>query len=267
MLKSVTVLGLGAIGLPVARALARGEIDGLALHSVAARSAGTAERLAAMGADVPVLGLDEVGRMGGIVVECLPPQLLAGVAGPVLGSGRTLLAASIGGLLRDPGILAAAEGGPGRLVLPSGALGGLDGVRAIARHPEAQVGLETSKPVSGFEQSAYLSGRGIELSAVAARTCLFEGTAGEGVRLFPKNVNVVAALALAGVGPERTRLSLWADPALRSNVHRVEARSPVSHFVAEMSNLPDPENPRTSAITAFSILSALRNLGRNWRFM
>lgn len=268
MQKTVTVLGLGAIGYSVAEALAEGAISGLSLHSVAAGSAASARSsLARMGRDLPILGLDQVDLMGGIVVECLPPSLLPGIARAVPASGRSLVIASIGGLLRDPGLLDTPGAGSGRIILPAGALGGLDAVRAIARHPAAEVRLTTTKPVSGFEQTADLTARGIELAAITGPTCLFDGHAEQGVRLFPKNVNVVAALALAGIGPDRTWLSLYADPAVSTNTHRVTARSPVSSFMSEITNLPDPNNPRTSAITAQSILATLQNLARGWHFM
>lgn len=266
MLKnSVTVLGLGAIGLPVAKAIAAGEVPGLVLHSVSAASRDCAA--ARLGRDVPVISAHQAGSMGGIVVECLPPQMLAEVAQPVLASGRTMVVASIGGLLRQPALLALADKGPGRLVLPSGALGGLDAVRAIAGHPQAEVRLISSKPVTGFEPSAYLASQGIELDRITTRTTLFDGPAVKGVRLFPRNVNVVAALALAGIGPEKTRLTLRADPALTSNTHRIEAQSPLSRLTVEIANLPDPQNPRSSAITAWSIIASLRNLSRGWRFL
>lgn len=268
MTRAVTVLGLGSIGLPVATALSHGEVPGLSLHSVAASTPDRARRkLALIGSDVPVIGLSEVEMMGEVVVECLPPALFAATASSVIASGRTLMAASVGGLLRHPEILRQAETGPGRIVIPSGALGGLDAVRAIARHPEAGIRLVSAKPVTGFEQSAYLTDRKIVLSDLTGRTCIFDGPAEEGVRHFPKNVNVVAALALAGIGPARTRLSLWADPALTTNTHRVEARSPMTSFTAEIANLPDPENPKTSAITAHSLIAGLSGFARGWQFV
>lgn len=267
MSRRVTVLGLGAIGLPVAAAVARGEVAGLSLDSVAASSPGRArEKLAQAGITATTIDLAETDRMADLVVECLPPSLFAPVARAVLTSRRTLLAASIGGLLRHPEIIHLAEAGAGRIVIPSGALGGLDAVRAIARHPEATIRLISAKPLSGFEQSAFLDEVGISVSKLVARTCLFEGSAAEGIHHFPKNVNVVAALALAGVGPTRTQLSLWADPELSANTHRVEAKSPISHFTAEIANLPDPANPRTSAITAQSLLAAMTNMTRGYQY-
>ncbi len=251
----VTVLSLGAIGLPVAAALARGEVAGLTLDSAAASSPERArEKLRLAGIAAAVIDLTETDRMAALVVECLPPGFFAPVATAVLASRRTLSAASIGGLLL--------KSSP----LPRQGLGELDAVRAIARHPEATIRLVSAKPPSGFEQSAFLDEMGISVSKIAERTCLFKGSAAEGVRHFPKNVNVVAALALAGVGPTRTQLSLWADPALLANTHRVEAQSPLSRFTAEIANEPDQANPRTSAITAHSLLAAITNLTRGYQY-
>ena len=260
MTLGVTVLGLGAIGGVVARALAARELPGLALHSVAASSRASAEaRIAGFAAQPSITSVGAADDYGPVVVECLPPALFTDAALPVLRSGRTLLAASVGGLLRHPELVEEARAHGARVLVPSGALGGLDAVRAIAAASPDLVELTTEKPVSGFEQSAYLTSQGIDLFGLRSRTCLFSGPAGEGLRHFPKNVNVVAALSLAGVGAQQTRLTLWADPILTENRHTVRARCPAGSLEARTTNLPDPDNPRTSAITPYSVLACLRN--------
>ncbi|WP_273687944.1 aspartate dehydrogenase domain-containing protein [Ketogulonicigenium vulgare] len=257
----VTVLGLGAAGLPVALALQAGQVPGMMLHSVAASTIGRAQ---AKLPDVSAHLAQDIDAMGDLVVECLPPAAFAAVVGPIVQSGRDVLVASVGGLLNAPEV--AAYAGQGRIFLPSGALGGLDGVRAIAASGNAQMRLTSEKPVAGFEQSAYLTAKGIVLADMTTRTCLFSGPAREGVRLFPKNVNVVAALSLAGIGADDTQLELWADPDATTNQHKVTAIGPAAHFEALTINLPDPQNPRTSALTGFSLIAALRNIAAPIRF-
>src|SRR5690606_33522839 len=106
----------------------------------------------------------------------------------------------------------------------------------------------------------YLEQKGISLDGLAAPLRVFEGTAREGARGFPANVNVAAALSLAGIGPDRTMLEIWADPALERNTHRIEVDSDSAKFSMTIENLPSAENPRTGRITALSVVAALRGL-------
>ncbi|MBN7776247.1 aspartate dehydrogenase [Nitratireductor aquimarinus] len=265
---SVTIAGLGAIGFAVARAIDEGRVPGARLAAVSASDLeGAKARLSGFRTPPAILPLDEAVLQGDIVVECLPPALFREVAEPVLKAGRTVLAVSVGALLANDDLPQIAAQNGGTLLLPSGAVGALDAVRAACQGDVRDVLLTTEKPVSGFQQSDYLTGKGIQLSEIAERTCLFEGSAREGIAHFPKNVNVVAALALAGIGADRTRLSLWADPALSSNCHSVRVESAAAEVSFRISNLPDPANPRTSALTAHSVVAALCNHVSAMRFV
>lgn len=265
---TVTVLGMGAVGHPVAYAIAQGQLPGLVLKSIATSSAVNTERhieeihalsdLSLPTAVTPAR-LSDGDTLGQIVVECLPPAFFKEIAECIIRSRRHLLAASVGGLLRNSYLIPLAQQMGVRLLLPSGAIGGLDAVRAMAVDQSAQVHLSTEKPLSGFEQNEYLTQQGIKLSSVSEKTKLFSGNAADGIKHFPKNVNVVAALAFAGVGPERTQLSLWADPLRRFNKHSVSVKSASAELTALTLNLPHPDNPKTSALTSQSVIAALRN--------
>lgn len=251
----IAVAGLGAIGMEVARALAGG-IPGCALAAVSARD------LAAARARVPGVLALPVGDLIGhadVVVECAPAALLAEIVTPFLAAGRAALVLSCGALLARPDLIALAEAHGGRILVPSGAVGGLDALRAAAEGEIASVTLATAKPVAGLAGAPYLAERGIDLAGIAAPVRVFSGSAREAAVAFPANVNVAAALAFAGIGPDRTRVEVWADPGLTRNRHTVTVTSDSADFTFAIENRPSA-NPKTSRLAALSVVAALRSL-------
>jgi aspartate dehydrogenase len=255
----VAIGGFGAIGKTVARRLDRG-IDGLALAAVAARDP---TRAAAAMADflrpVPVVTLAELGEAAEIVVECAPAALLREIAEPALARGRTVIVLSCGALLDNFDLVELARRHRGRILVPSGALLGLDAVAAAAEGEIARVHMITRKPPAGLAGAPYLERHGIEVGGIAAAKLVFSGTAREAARGFPANVNVAAALALAGIGPERTTIEIWADPDVSRNIHRIEIEADAARFSMQIENVPS-ENPKTGRLTALSVVAALKKL-------
>jgi aspartate dehydrogenase len=115
----------------------------------------------------------------------------------------------------------------------------------------------TRKPVKGLLGAPYLVENNIDIETITEPTRIFEGTAREAAKGFPANLNVAVALSLAGIGPDRTRLEIWADPALTRNVHRIEVESDSARFSMSIENVPS-ENPKTGMITALSVIAWLR---------
>ena len=142
--------------------------------------------------------------------------------------------------------------------MPTGALLGLDAVRAAAEGAIRSVTMITRKPPRGLAGAPYLEQHGIALEGLGAPLRVFEGSAREGARGFPANVNVAAALSLAGIGPERTRLEIWADPGVERNTHRIVVEADSARFEMQIENVPTEDNPRTGKITRSSVIAALR---------
>lgn len=117
----------------------------------------------------------------------------------------------------------------------------------------------TRKPVSGLLGAPHLEAQGIDINGITAPMKVFEGSAREAAVGFPANLNVAVALSLAGVGPDRTQLEIWADPALERNTHQIKVVSDSAHFSMEIENIPS-ENPKTGRITAQSVLALLRKM-------
>ena len=257
--KRVAIAGVGAIGEALVQAFARG-IDGLELAAVAARDTAKAEaKLARLGLRVPVVPIAELEPLADIVVECAPASLLPEIAEPFLKVGKTVVVLSCGALLRNDHLIELARKHNGQIVVPTGALIGLDAVTAAAEGQIRSVRMITRKPPRGLEGAPYIKQHGIDLSRIAEPTKIFSGSPREAAVGFPANLNVAVALSLAGIGPDRTQLELWADPSLDRNVHRIEVEADSAKFSMEIVNVPS-ENPRTGRITALSVVACLRKL-------
>jgi len=148
----------------------------------------------------------------------------------------------------------------GRILVPTGALLGLDAVVAAAEGGIASVKMTTRKPPQGLSGAPYLVANDIDVTGLTEPKCVFIGTAREAARGFPANVNVAAALALAGIGPDRTAIEIWADPGVTRNIHRIEVEAAAGRLSMQIENVPSEENPRTGRLTALSVVAALRKL-------
>jgi len=182
------------------------------------------------------------------------------IAEPAIDAGRIFMPASVGQLLVHADLVERAKARGARIVVPTGALLGLDAVRAAAEGTIHSVTMITRKPPNGLEGAPYLVERGITLAGLREARRVFDGSARDGARGFPANVNVAAALSLAGIGPDRTRLEIWADPAVDRNMHRIEVEADSARFTLAIENVPSPTNPKTGMITGLSVIAALRGL-------
>jgi aspartate dehydrogenase len=256
----VAIGGFGAIGKVVAEHLDRG-IEGLALAAVSARDVARAEAaVAGFTRPVPVLPLEQLGAAADIVVECAPAALLRALAESALARGRIVMVLSCGALLDNFDLVDTARRHGGRILVPTGALLGLDAVAAAAEGGISRVHMTTRKPPRGLLGAPYLEENAIDVAGLAEPKCLFTGTARAAARGFPANVNVAAALALAGIGPDRTTIEIWADPGVVRNLHRIEVEADAARFAMQIENVPSDENPRTGRLTALSVVAALKKL-------
>ncbi len=256
----VAIGGFGAIGKVVARRLDRG-IDGLALTAVSARDMALAEAaMAGFARKVPVVPLAQLWEDADIVVECAPALLLREIAEPALAHGRKLIVLSCGALLDNFDLVELARRHGGRILVPTGALLGLDAVAAAAEGEIARVHMITRKPPGGLAGAPYLEQHGISIEGLDTAKCVFAGSAREAARGFPANVNVAAALALAGIGPERTTVEIWADPEVTRNIHRIEVEAEAARLSMQIENVPSAENPKTGRLTPLSVVAALKKL-------
>ena len=258
MTSKIGIAGLGAIGSAVARVLMKkfnshSGIEGFELAYVSDPDVNT-------NFGVENTDFDTLVNRCDLVVECLPAHIVPELACKVCEAGKDVIFISSAALLIYPDILENLRKSQSRAYLPSGALCGLDGVRAMKEMGIESAKIASTKPPRGFIGAPYVVEHDISLSEFTEKTLIFEGNALEAAKAFPANVNVAATFAFAGVGPEQTRVEVWADPDAAGNAHEITVKSQYSTLNAKIENMPDPANPKSSVLAAQSIVATLRNM-------
>lgn len=253
---NIGMIGFGAIGQEIAVALGRlGEGD---------RLVGTLVR---SGRDAPG-AVDTVARLiaarPGVVIECAGHQAVRDYVPALLEAGIDCIVSSIGALADAElaaDLLAAEARGGGRLLLPAGAIAGLDGLVAAALAGIDRVTYTSYKPPNAWRGTP--AEALIDLDAPAEEQIFFEGSAREAAANYPKNANVSVAVGLAGIGIDRTRVRLVSSRAVADPLGVIEAEGAFGRFRFEILALASPSNPKTSALTGYNLLQCAR-LGGAW---
>ena len=251
----IGVAGYGAIGRAVTARLLEG-VEGVRLAAIGVRAP---DGVASPAPGVTVTTGARLAEHVDLVVECAPAAAFLDIVEPALHAGRSVVVLSCAALLRHDHLQALARDHGGRILVPTGALLGLDAIAAAAEGTIHSVRMTTHKPPRGLEGAPHLLQKGISLDGLTTALKVFSGSAREAALGFPANVNVAAALSLAGIGPDRTRVEIWADPAVTRNTHVVELDSDSARLSMRIENVPS-ENPRTGRITAQSVVALLRKL-------
>jgi aspartate dehydrogenase len=256
----VAVVGFGAIGKVLVDKLKGGAVPGIALVAVASRDpAKAALALQAIDPAIRAVALADVPAVADLAIECAPAAALPDIARPMLAAGKRVMVLSVGALLSHPDLVELARERGGQIIVPTGALIGLDAVAAAAEGTIRSVRMKTVKPVKGLLGAPYLTEHRIDIAGISEPIKVFEGSAREAARGFPANLNVAVALSLAGIGPDRTMLEIWADPHLDRNTHHISVEADAASFEMTIRNVPS-ENPKTGRITPLSVVAALRKL-------
>lgn len=206
-----------------------------------------------------VVGLPELVELSDLVVEAASSQAVLEILPEAIRKGKDLVVLSVGGLVgADEWIARAADRGV-KIYCPSGAIAGLDGVKAATVGKIERAEITTRKPPAGLAGAPYLTEHAIDVGRLSGPRTIFEGTAREACQAFPANINVAAALSLAGIGVDRTHVRIVADPGVSRNVHEVEVVGDAGRLYTITENLPS-ENPRTSRLAAYSAIALLESL-------
>lgn len=248
---TIGLIGFGALARQIVAALEDRPIRWIALvreTSAAPTGHGIAR----------VTGLTElIGERPDLVVEAAGQESVASYVPALLEAGIPVVVASIGALADQElleRITRAGQSSGTRLIIPSGAIGGLDYLAAIARLPDVQIRYRLRKPVAAWR--AELDALGLSDTKVAVT--LFEGTPEEAAKLYPKNLNAAFTVALA-VRPAQFSVAVIADPEVSTNIHEIDAESSAGQASFRFANAPSPDNPKTSAVTALSLAASIRN--------
>jgi aspartate dehydrogenase len=236
-------------------------VPGIELVAVAARDCEKAKRyLADVDGGISVVSIADLPKVADFAIECAPAAILDQIARPMLEAGKKVMVLSVGALLGHSDLIEVAKQRGGQIMVPTGALLGLDAVTAAAEGAIRSVRMKTTKPVKGLLGAPYLIEHGIDIAHIVQPMKVFEGMAREAAKGFPANLNVAVALSLAGIGPDRTTLEIWADPDLDRNIHQIWVEADSASFEMTIRNVPS-ENPKTGKITPLSVIAALRKLG------
>ena len=265
----VALIGCGAIGTMLAKAIDAGKAGKVELAWVFDSKQGSCDALVKKLRSKPKIAKKTrdifADKTVELVIEAASQGAVAKYALDVLKSKKDLMVMSVGAL-GDERLLSAirktAERIGRRVHVPSGAILGIDGIKAAGESID-EVVLTTRKPPVALAYSEYVRKKGVNLTKLRKPLVVFKGTAREAVKAFPESVNVAATLSLAGVGFSKTRVRIVADPSLNRNVHEIRARGKAGEFTTEARNVPSPDNPRTSYLAALSAIRTLRNLTEN----
>ena len=259
----VGIIGGGTIARLVLEHVRAGDLGEASVIGLLGRTKSARSLALASEFGVPLMtSLDElIGRRPDVVVEAASHQAVRDHVEALLRRGTAVVVLSAGALcddaLRERLEVAAGSSG-GLLCVPSGGIGGLDALKAACLAGVDEVTIAVTKPPAAWKDIPYVGSMKVDLDRLAAPCTIFDGTAREGVPLFPANVNIAAVLSLAGIGFDRTRLKVVADPALTHNTHFIEIRGRSGNISIKLENVPAPENPKTAWLACYSALAALK---------
>ncbi|WP_299842514.1 aspartate dehydrogenase [uncultured Roseovarius sp.] len=256
---SVVLIGCGAIGEHIIDAVQH--IEGVDVRAVLVRPERVHHYAAHLSPDIVVAS--DMSQLGGVqlnyAIECAGHDGLRDFGPDVLRHGLDLGVLSAGAMTNDDTVRAleiAAQDGNTRIEILSGALAGVDALRALSDGGLETVHITSRKPPKAWLGSA--AENVTDLEGCTAPVTLFSGTAREAAQLYPKNANVCAIVAQNGLGPDSTRVTLIADPDITRNSHELAVSGRFGSFTSHLQSIPLPENPRTSAVAALSAVAAIR---------
>jgi aspartate dehydrogenase len=255
----IGLIGLGTIGKEVARAVREGRAGDTRIVAILVRD--TRKHDANLpGCKITADPEEFFSSDMEVAIEAAGHEALRQYAERTLRSGRDMLAVSVGALADESllsSIRQATEESNRRLLIPSGALGALDAISAGATGAIEEVTLVVRKAPAAW--------KGTAAEEVASRVtnvpiCFYEGRAREATRAFPQNVNVLAALSLAGIGFDQTNVKMYVDPTVKHNTFELTSRGEFGELKVELKNRPYPENPKTGHLVVLSLIKAIRRL-------
>ena len=268
----IALIGGGTIARLVLENVRRGELGAFEVAALLGRGGG-APRARELAREFGVNYLEEREALFAArpqaVIEAASHEAVREHLVALLDGGIGVVVLSAGALV-DDALRLAAEAAAARsgalLYVPSGGIGGLDVLKTACLAGVDEVSIQVAKPPAAWKGIPYVERSGVELSALTSAHTLFEGSAREGVPHFPQNVNIAAILSLGGIGADRTRLKVVADPSLTLNTHTIRVSGRAGRFTLVLENVPAPENPKTSWLACYSALAALKALQPGARY-
>ncbi len=259
--KRIGIAGCGTIGRKVAIKLDQGRVPRATLVGMTSRSQDKAHAfVATLQKPVPVLPLDELVQLSDIVVEAATGAALEKIATETLKAGKDLMALSGGALLDRHDLYNLASDNGATIYVPSGAIAGLDGVVSASAGRIDSVTMTTRKPPGGLKGAPGVANLDFDLDDMTEPRIVYEGPTAKACKLFPANVNVSAALSMAGIGPDKTTIRIYADPTVTKNTHEIVVEGEFGRLAIKIENTPSSTNPRTGVLSALSAIASLKKI-------
>ena len=266
----IGIIGCGTIGQYVLDSVMAGKIENANIAVVCGRTDTSKGRARVAQYGIPwVTDFNEMMKSEmDVIIEAASHEAIEQYGVSILQAGIDLIPASLGALV-DQALLqslkVSAEASGSIIHIPSGGIGGLDALQAVVDEAVESVTMTSRKPPVAWKNIPAVDRMNLDLNHMKTPTLLFEGPAGDCVKDFPQNINIAAALSLAGIGFEQTQIRIIADPTVTRNTHEIECKSRAGTFKMVLENVPDPDNPKTTLMACYSVLAALKNLRSYYR--
>lgn len=270
MKKNISIIGCGAIGSELALSVDRMMIENVTISSLLDIKLENAEILKSkLSNNNPVIFNDfseyiksDNFKDVDIVVEAASQHALTSYLNSIISMKKDVLVMSVGAFANPEffsQIIKNVEKNDINLYLPSGAIAGIDAIKSV-RSSISYVTITTTKNPISLKDSPFFKKTNLTIDSIKKRTLIFEGSAIEAVQNFPANVNVAALLGLAGIGIEKTKVNVIADPSLRINKHEIKVIGKFGELIVRVKNVPSPTNPKTSYLAILSVIESLRSI-------
>lgn len=270
MKKNISIIGCGAIGSELALSVDRMMIENVTISSFLDIKLENAEILKSkLSNNNPIVFNNfsdyirsDTFKDVDLVVEAASQNALTSYLNPIILLKKDILVMSVGAFANPDffsEVIKNVEKNDINLYVPSGAIAGIDAIKSV-RSSISYITLTTTKNPNSLKDSPFFKKNNLTLDSIKKRTLLFEGSAVEAVQNFPANVNVAALLGLAGIGVEKTKVNVIADPALRINKHEIKVIGKFGELIVRVKNIPSPNNPKTSYLAILSVIESLRSI-------
>jgi len=267
----IGIIGGGAIARLFLEHVRRGDMGEAEVAVIQGRSETSRGKALAAAYQVPYVTRLQalLEQRPAMVIEAASHDAVRDHAEALLNRGIAVMVLS-GGALCDDALRARLESAAAKnkalLYVPSGGIGGLDALKAACVAGVDSVEIAITKPPAAWKGIAYVENMNVDLDRLDGPLTLFDGTAREGVPHFPANVNIAAVLSMAGIGFDRTRLKVVADPALTLNTHYIDIAGKTGRISLKFESVPFPDNPKTAMLACYSALAAFRQFSSPVRY-
>jgi len=260
----VGIVGCGAIGSSLAEAVACNfskQAKLTALYDINIPKAKKLSKMIFRNKDFSVVDLKHLIDRSDLVIECASSKSSWNIAKSALGEARDIMIMSVGGVAGHFNELRKlAEKRHCKVYIPSGAIAGIDALKALGIGKIKKVILTTRKNPISFKQVKYIQALGVRLDKIKKDRVLFYGKAKEAVRYFPQNINVSSVLSMAGIGQDKTQVKIIASPKLKTNIHEIQIQSDAARLFIHTENIAHPDNPKTSYLAVLSAVATIKQI-------